>query len=335
MICCAVFLKVVVVQGSLRFLIVLIGFLSFWMEVAKAADRPAPLVIASGEVSGYYFPAAGALCRVMNKDKIQGRTCLVQPTIGSSANLAEVGTGEVELGLAQSRAAFLAGGSGEGYQGTPVRDLRAVMSLYGEAVLVLVRPESQINQISDLKGKRVNLGKVGSFQRSMATSLLSAAKLSEGDFAQVVELDLDAQAQSLCDGNLDAAFFSGVHPMTEVMGAIDQCGAVPLSIPLPIIAQGEAKMPWISKMVIPGNSYEGIKDDVTTLAVRTLLVTTERAPSEFVYEIVKAIHGNFAALVRLHPVLSNLSRVESSKAGIAIPLHDGARRFYTEQGYLK
>lgn len=318
-----------------RLILVVLGLVCCGSVVAWAADRPAPIVISSGEVSGYYFPTAGALCRVLNKDKIQGRTCLVQPSIGSSANLTAVGVGEVELGLAQSRAAALAAGSGEGYLGAPVHDLRAIMSLYGEAGVILVRPESQITQMSDLKGKRVNLGKVGSFQRSMADALLSAAKLSEGDFAQVVELDLETQAQALCEGNLDAAFFSGVHPMTEVMGAIDQCGAVPLSLPPSVIAQGEARMPWLSKLVIPGNSYEGIKDDVTTLAVRTLLVTTERAPSEFVYEIVKAVHSNFAALIRLHPVLNNLSRVESAKAGIAIPLHDGARRYYTEMGYLK
>ena len=169
----------------------------------------------------------------------------------------------------------------------------------------------------------------------MAVSLLSAAKMSEGDLAQVVELDLEAQAQALCDGNLDAAFFSGVHPMTEVMGAIDQCGAVPLSLSAVIAAQGESRMPWLSKMVIPGNTYDGIKDDVTTLSVRTLLVTSERTPSEEVYEIVKALHGNFSALVRLHPVLNNLSRVETAKSGIDIPLHDGARRYFTEMGYLK
>ena len=317
-------------RGFLVLMALLAGISPGW-----AADRPAPLVISSGEVSGYYYPTAGALCRVLNKDKVQGRTCLILPSIGTSANITAVGSGDVELGLVQSRAAVLAAGSGEGYQGTPVPGLRAIMSLYGEAVLVLVRPESQITQLSDLKGKRVNLGKVGSVQRVMADSLLSAAKLNEGDLAQVVELDLEGQAQALCEGNLDAAFFSGVHPMSEVMGAIDQCGAIPLSIAPPVIAQGESRMPWLSKQVIPGNTYDGIRDDVSTLAVRTLLVTTERTPSEMVYEIVKALHGNFSALIRLHPVLNSLSRVETAKAGIAIPLHDGARRYFTEMGYLK
>ena len=123
--------------------------------------------------------------------------------------------------------------------------------------------------------------------------------------------------------------------MTEVMGAIDQCGAVPLSIPEATIAMGATRMPWMSRMVIPGNSYDGIKEDVSTLAVRTLLVTTERTPSELIYEIVKAIHGNFGAFTRLHPVLNGLNQEETAKAGIAIPLHDGARRYFTEMGYLK
>ena len=319
-----------------KLLVLALGLVSaFIPERGRAADRPAPLVIAAGEVAGFYYPTAGALCRVLNKDKVQGRTCLVQPTTGSSANITAIGAGDAELGLVQSRAAMLAAGSGEGFQGVPVRNLRAVLSLYGEAVLVMVRPEAQIVQLADLKGKRVNLGKVGSFQRAMADTLLSAAKLSEGDLAQVVELDLDAQAQALCDGNLDAAFFSGVHPMTEVMGAIDQCGAVPLSIPTTVIQASEAKQPWLSKLVIPGNAYDGIKDDVTTMAVRTLLVTTEQAPSDQIYDLVKAIHGNFGAFTRQHPVLANLNKEDTAKAGVAIPLHDGARRFFAEQGYLK
>lgn len=304
-------------------------------DPAFAAERPAPLVISSGEVTGYYFPVAGALCRVLNKDKPQGRTCVVQPTLGSSANVAALASGETELAIVQSRAAMLAAGTGEGFTGTPLPELRAVMSLYGEAVVVLTRPGSEMTQFTDVRGKRVNLGKPGSFQRSMADALLSSAGLSEGDFSQVVELDPEAQVQALCDGNIDAAFFSGVHPMAEVMNAIDQCGAVPLTIPNLVIAQGEKRHPWLSKMIIPGNTYDGVKDDLATLSVRALLVTTTRVPSEEVYEIVKSIHSNFASLIRLHPVLAGLSRNDTAKAGVAIPLHDGSRRYFSEMGYLK
>ena len=264
-----------------------------------------------------------------------GRTCVVQPTLGSSANVAALASGEAELAIVQSRAAMLAAGTGEGFSGTPLPELRAVMSLYGEAVIVLVRPGSDMMQLGDVRGKRVNLGKPGSFQRSMADALLSSAGLSEGDFSQVVELDPEAQVQALCDGNIDAAFFAGVHPMAEVSTAIDQCGAMPLTIPNLVIAQGEKRQPWLSRLVIPGNTYEGIKDDVATLSVRALLVTTTRVPSESIYEIVKAIHSNFASLIRLHPVLGGLSRNDTAKAGVAIPLHDGARRYFSELGYLK
>ena len=302
---------------------------------AKPAPKGVPVIIAAGEVAGYYYPVAGALCRVINKDHPLGRTCVVQPTSGSSANLTALAGGDTELALVQSRAAMLAAGSGEGYQGTPVPELRAVMSLYGESILIMVRPEAGITVMGDLRGKRVNLGKPGSFQRAMSDALLSAAGLSEGDFAQVVELDAEGQANALCEGNLDAAFFSGVHPMSEVVGAIDQCGATPIPIPAVTIAQGEQRMPFLSKTVIPASIYEGVKDDIPTLSVRTLLVTTTRVPSETIYELLKAVHANFASLIRLTPVLSNLSRNDTAKAGIAIPLHDGARRYFTEIGYLK
>ncbi|MEO0034600.1 MAG: hypothetical protein RLZZ501_623, partial [Pseudomonadota bacterium] len=64
---------------------------------AARAAEPAPLVIGGGEVTGYYFPVAGALCRVINKDHPRGMSCTVMPSSGSAANLAALKAGEVDL----------------------------------------------------------------------------------------------------------------------------------------------------------------------------------------------------------------------------------------------
>ena len=301
---------------------------------ARAGERR-DLVIASGEADGYYFPAAGALCRVLNKDRPHGYTCVVEPSSGSAANLAALRSGEADLAVIQSRAAILAFQGGEGFKDGPQPDLRALMSLHAEATLALVRPDAGIDQPAALKGKRVNLGKPGSFQRLMADAVLAAAGLSEGDLAAAVELDLGEQAQELCDGNIDAAFFSGVHPMAEAAAAIEQCGAQPLAM----LGRGtEAVLkqsPWLSRTVIKGDSYDGIGDSQTTLGMRALLVTTTRLSADEAYDLVKALHANFSALARLHPVFKGLTKAESAREGLSIPLHDGVRKLYGESGLGK
>jgi len=293
--------------------------------VAGAAE-PAPLVIGGGEVSGYYYPVAGALCRVINKERPHGHSCAVMPSSGSAANVASLRSGEVDLALVQSRAALLALKGEEGFrEGGPQPDLRALMALHGEVAVVLARPGSGIERLADLKGKRVNLGRPGSFQRTMAETVLEAAGISQGDLSVLVELDLAEQVTQLCEGNIDAALFTGIHPMPEVQSAIEECGATLVPIRDKAIEPFLRKTPWLSRFVIRSGTYDGQKAEVPALGMKTLLVTS-RLSSEEVAEVMRAIWGNFGALTRLHPALKDLSRTDSSRDGIPIPFHEGVER---------
>ena len=309
-----------------------------WVVVAATISAGLPafagerrdLVIASGEPAGYYFPAAGALCRVLNKDKPHGYSCVVAPSSGSAANIAALRSGEADLAIVQSRAAVLALQGGEGFKDAPMPELRALMSLHAESTLALVRPDSGIEQASALKGKRANLGKPGSFQRAMADAVLAAAGLSEGDFAAVVELDLGEQAEELCSGNIDVAFFSGVHPMAEVATAIEQCGAQPVALVGRNAEAALKRTPWLSKAVIKADTYDGIRDDQPSLGMRALLVATTRLANDEAADLVKAVDANFSVLARLHPVFKGVTKADSTREGITIPLHDGAKAVYGE-----
>ena len=292
------------------------------------ANERKTLVIASGEVTGYYFPVAGALCRVINKDKPNGLTCAVMPTSGSAANAGALRSGDADMAILQSRAADLALHAGEGFKDLALPDLRALMSLHPETTLILARPGSNVEKASDLRGKRVNLGRQGSFQRVMAAAVLDAAGISEGELAAVVELDLADEARELCDGNIDVAFFSGVHPMTEVANAFEQCAAIPVTFkPRASLTK---MVPWLSQVQIKADTYEGIRDDIPTLGVRGLLVASAKLPAEDVQAVMKAINANFSALGRLHPVLKGLTKAEAAHDGISIPLHDGVLKGSTD-----
>lgn len=305
------------------------------MAAPAAAEERKLLVIASGDVAGYYYPVAGALCRVINKDHPRGWTCVVQPTAGSAANVALLKSGDADLAILQSRAAMLALAGGEGFKDGAVPELRALMALHGEAALALTKPGSGIEQMAGLKGKRVNLGRPGSFQRMMADEALSAAGISEGDLAAAVELDVGDAAGQLCEGNLDAAFFSGVHPMAEAAAAIEQCAAQPVPLAARALDAKVRRDPWLSRVTIKGETYEAIRDDQPALAVKAVLVATTRLPAEDAYDLLKTIHANFAALLRLHPVLRQVAKGEAERDGIAIPVHDGAAKLFGEMGLAK
>ena len=85
---------------------------------------------------------------------------------------------------------------------------------------------------------------------------------------------------------------------------------------------------------IPGGMYEGNPDDVQTFGVRATFVTSSEVPDEVVYQTVKAVFDNFDRFKRLHPAFANLKPEDMISAGLSAPLHDGAKRYYQEQGWL-
>lgn len=302
---------------------------------ATAADRNV-LVVGAGEVTGYYYPAAGALCRVLNKERPNGSSCAVAPSSGTAANVAALRAGQIDLAILQSRAAVLAANGGEGFkEAGPFPELRALMSLHGEAVLVLAREGSNIRSLADLKGKRVNLGRPGSFQRAMAEIVLDAAGISEGELSPAVELDLNEQGPELCEGNIDAAFYTGVHPMPEAASAIEDCNAAPVPVKSKELDGFLKKNVWLSRAAVKAGTYDGMKDEVASLGLKAVLAASAAMPVDEAYAIVKGIHSNFGAFTRLHPVLRGLGKGETARDGIAIELHEGAEKFYSESGLNK
>lgn len=298
---------------------------------AGAAERRT-LVIAGGEVTGYYFPVAGALCRVINKERPLGLTCAVMPSSGSAANLAALKAGDADLAMVQSRAALMASIGAEGFkEGGAMPDLRVLMGLHGEVAVVLARPGAGIETLGDLRGKRVNLGRPGSFQRLMAETVIDASGLSQGDLSVLVELDLTEQAAELCQGNIDAAVFTGIHPMPEVQLAVEECGASLVAIKSKSMDSFFKKVPWASRFVIPQGTYDGQKEDVAALGLRTLLVAGSRLSAEEAAAVVKAVNANWGAFTRLHPALRGLSRGDGDRSGIPIRMHDGVDKTPSER----
>lgn len=297
------------------------------------AETTRPLLVGGGEVTGYYYPAAGALCRVINKEVSADNGCAVIPSSGSAANLASLRSGAVDMAVVQAEAAREAvAGTGAFKDAGLFAELRALMSLHGESVLVLARQGAEVESMADLRGKRVNLGRPGSFQRAMAEAVLEAVGLTEGDLAPAVELELSEQTPELCEGNIDVAFYAGVHPMAEAEMAVGECDAQPIAIKAKTVESYLKRHPALSHATISRAAYDGMKSDVASLQVRALLVTTTRLGSDRAYDLLKAVHANFTALTHLHPVLRGLNKAESAHEGIAIPFHDGADKFYGETG---
>ncbi|WP_314927747.1 TAXI family TRAP transporter solute-binding subunit, partial [Aeromonas piscicola] len=133
-----------------------------WLAAALVlplhAATPAYLTIGTGALNGVYYPAGGAICRLLNEDNANhGLHCTVQSTSGSLANLKELGQGKIQLALVQSDVVHHAAHGTGPFVGQPPNDrLRSLFRLHQESLTLLASATSSITTLADIEGKRVD-----------------------------------------------------------------------------------------------------------------------------------------------------------------------------------
>lgn len=292
--------------------------------------------IGTGGVTGVYYPAGGAICRLVNKDrKTHGIRCAVESTGGSVFNVNTIRAGEMEFGLAQSDIQFNAyNGAGSFKDAGADKDLRAVFSMHPEPLTLVARADSGITKFEDMKGKRVNIGNPGSGQRATMEVVLAAYGWKTSDFSLAAELAPAEQAQALCDNKIDAMAYTVGHPSGAIQEATTACDSVLVNVAGPTIDKVIADNPYYRVATIPGGMYRGNPNDTTTFGVGATFVTSAKVPDATVYALVKAVFDNFDEFKALHPALGHLDPKQMIKDGLSAPLHPGAAKYYKEKGWM-
>jgi len=290
----------------------------------------------TGGVTGVYYAAGGAICRLLNKDrKSHGIRCSVESTGGSAYNVNTIRAGELDFGMAQSDVHYNGlKGAGAFKDAGPFADLRSVFSVHPEPFTVLARKEANVTKFEDLKGKRFNVGNPGSGTRASLEELLGALGWKLSDFALASELKADEHGPALCDNKIDGFFYGVGHPSANIQDPTTTCGAKLVPIEGPAVDKLVAANPYFAKATIPGGLYNNNPQPTNTYGVLATLVSSTKVDSETVYQLVKATFENFDEFKKLHPAFANLDPKKMIKDGLSAPLHDGAVKYYKEKGWM-
>ena len=295
------------------------------------------VTIGTGGVTGVYYAAGGAICRLLNKDrKTHGIRCSVESTGGSAFNVNAIKEGELDFGTTQSDVQYNAfKGEGAFKEGGAHTDLRSVFTIHPEPFTVLARPDANITKFEDFKGKRFNVGNPGSGTRDSMERLLKTMDWTLADFSLASELKADEHGPALCDNKIDGFFYGVGHPSANIQDPTTTCGAKLVSLTGPAVDKLLAESPYYAKATIPGGLYNSNPDDTETYGVLATLVASAKVPEETVYQLVKSTFDNFEDFKALHPAFANLDPAKMIKDGLSAPLHPGAEKYYKEKGWLK
>ncbi|MGQ0663608.1 MAG: TAXI family TRAP transporter solute-binding subunit [Pseudomonadota bacterium] len=308
----------------------------FALPRTGAAQQQKFVTIGTGGVTGVYYAAGGAICRLLNKDrKSHGIRCSVESTGGSAYNINTIKASELDFGMAQSDVHYNSlKGLGAFKEAGPWADLRAVFSVHPEPFTVLARKETGVTKFEDFKGKRFNIGNPGSGTRLSMEELLNALGWKTTDFALASELKADEHGSALCDNKIDGFFYGVGHPSANIQDPTTTCGAKLISVIGPAIDKLVAANPYYAHATIAGGLYANNPQPTQTFGVMSTMVTSAKVPADTVYLLVKAVFENFDEFKKLHPAFATLDPKAMIKNGLSAPLHDGAVKYYKEKGWM-
>lgn len=303
--------------------------------------------IGTGSTGATYFPVGGLIANAISNppgslDCDLGGSCGVPGLIasavtteGSVANVIGVAGGQLDMALSQADVAYFAYfGEGVFANDPPLDTLRAVANLFTESVHVVIRHDSGIVTVADLKGKRVSLDRKESGTRVVAEIVLKGYGLKPADLTASYE-KLGTSADKLAEGALDAFFIVGGDPVNAIAHLADVVDIDLVIIAGPVAEKIREAHPFLHSNVIPEGTYNGV-GNIETLGVGAQLVVSATADDELIYGITQALWNpnNRKVLDSGHPNGKRI-RMETALDGIAIPLHPGAARFYEEAGLTR
>ncbi len=283
--------------------------------------------IATGGTAGTYYPLGGAVAEILNKN-IQGMNASAQSTGATVANINMLKEGSVELAFVQNDIIYYAANGIEMFKDKKVDTLKGIATLYPETVQIVTLESSGINNISELKGKRVAVGAAGSGVEANARQVLEAYGITYNDI-NVQYLSFGEAASALKDGNVDVAFLTAGFPTAAVQDIASQNKVKLLPVDVAKADELIQKYPFYTKTTIPANTYAGLAADTPAIAVMAMLVVNDKVTPELGYDITKAIFTNLERLQSSHAVGKMITK-EGAREGMPIELNAGAEKFFKE-----
>lgn len=315
-----------------KFLIVAVAAMGLLVSAPQAMAKT-DVLFGGAAIVGVYYQVALQISNLMNKNMGQKYNYIGRPTGGSVFNINAMIRETFDFGVAQSDRNFQAFNGVADWDGKPVTNLRSVFSMHPETVMLVTRKDTGIKKVTDIKGKRVNIGNPGSGQRGNAEEVLKIYGIDQNKDIMAEGLQQGEASRALVDRKIDAFFYTVGNPSAAIEEPAQSVDMVLIPLDHPDIKKLADEKPYYVFTKIPAGLYKGVGYDVPTYAVTATVITHEKVADEIVYDMVKTVFEHLDQLKASHAAFRVLEPKQMLK-GLSAPFHPGAIKYYKEKGWM-
>lgn len=306
-------------------------------DASSDGDKPARgnviMTFGTADTGGSMYPAGAAVSQVWTNN-VQGVKCNTQTSTGSFQNCQDVSTGEVDVAVATSDVVLNAyNGTGKFADIGKLDNLRVIGAVYTSVLSGVALKSSGLTYIHELLGKRVAVGPAASATENATLAAFAAMDITK-DNTSLENLGLGDGADSVGDGILDAAFgFAGL----PIGGQLNLAATKEIQVldmtqeEIDKVLAGNAAY---IQTKIPAGTYTGQDNDANTFGVKCLIIVTADMDADLVYDLCKAMNEHTEEMAAGNALLKDMTDPSFLCTQMPIPLHDGAQKYYSEQGLI-
>lgn len=272
--------------------------------------------IGTGSQSGTYYPLGGILAKIWT-EKIDNFDMRAEVTAASVENTIKVSSNRQLAGIAMGNVVLQAA---QGTKPFPRKmDVSPLFALYPNVVQFIVRADSDIHSIQDLKGKKISLGAPGSGTRVSSTNILASLGITDKDI-KAQSLNYTATTNAIAAGQIDAGVIVGsigVGAITEL--AFTQDIRILSFTPeeLKIVSDNNASYQALD---VPAESYKGV-NAFNAPAVWNILVVNKNLDEDLAYQMTKVAFENMDEINQIISVtkfttLGNMDKLEGDRKSV-------------------
>jgi uncharacterized protein len=278
------------------------------------------ITIATGNTGGVYYTLGGGLAQLIS-DNTELRATAAE-TGASVQNIQQLVAGDYDIAFSLADSAADAVEGKASFDGEP-QDITALARIYSNYTQVVVRADSGINSVADMKGKSISTGSPKSGTEVIANRLLDAAGLDPAADVSAQRLALRPTVDGMKSGQIDGLFWSGGLPTPELTDLTTSMGDDVKFLPIDDLLP---KMQEISAVYeagdLPADTY-GLPEDVSTIVVPNLLLVRSDFAAGNACAITNLIFDKKDELAQVHKAANALDR-NTAKDTDPVPLHPGA-----------